>query len=347
MISLDEEIKINEKTAYLLETLKVEAHYNFNNNALSLQNKNLPFLQRIENIVSELGMNISKRLLIKIRLPNKTKKEEIKIEESDKEVNFHIEKSPFDENKVKAVTSQPYKTKYEFKVIAKNNIDKVKIEILSDNIICKGDLECWAYKDIRFPNKKIFRFINKYSKDKNEFSEYLLRENPKMIMSAFSALIDAEGSINWYGLKRVVRVRMRNKKYLKNWSILLYNLGINCKFRQNTDSEYEINISGWEDFNKLEKYGIVFYNSKKLREWKDMMNGFKRKQISRSSYKEFYINKMKECGGKITAEELAKQLNKSKRVINHFFHKLEKDKLISHKPGRKPYLYFISNSSVR
>ena len=55
----------------------------------------------------------------------------------------------------------------------------------------------------------------------------------------------------------------------------------------------------------------------------------------------------KQGGEEITAEELAKQLNKSKRVINHFFHKLEKDKLISHKPGRKPYLYFISNSSVR
>lgn len=55
--------------------------------------------------------------------------------------------------------------------------------------------------------------------------------------------------------------------------------------------DWQITISGWEDFNRLEKYGIVFCNSKKLKERQDMMNGFKRKQISRNSYKEFYIKK--------------------------------------------------------
>ncbi len=346
MISLGKEIELTEKTSYLLEVLKVEGYYNFNNNSLSLQNKNLPFLRRIEEIVTELGMNISKRLLIKIRLPDKTKKEDVKIYEKDKEINFHMEKSPFDENKVKAVTSRAYQNVYNLKVITGGIVKEIEIKILGDEILYKGDLECWAYKDIRFPNKRIFSFIRKYDKNKNDFSEYILREDTKIIMSAFSALIDAEGSINWYGLTRKIRVRMRNKSYLKEWNSLLNKLGIGCRFSKNK-IDWEITISGWEDFNKLDRYGIKFYNSKKLKEWQEMMKGFKRNQISRNSYKEFYINKIKEGRKGITAEQLAKQLNKSKRVINHFLHKLEKDKLIYHKHGKRPYLYFISNSSVR
>ena len=235
MISPNKEIKLNEKTSYLLETLKVEGHYNFSNNSLSLQNKNLPFLNRIEEIISELGMNISRRILIKIKLPDKTKKEDVKIYESNKEIKFHLEKSPFNENKVKAVTSQPYLHKYKIKVIIKNIVNKIEIEVLKDDIVCKGDLKCWTYKDIRFPNKKIFSFIKEYNRNKNEFSKYLLREDLKIIMSALSALIDAEGSINWYGLKRLIRIRMRNKEYLQEWSLLLKRIGIGCKFRKNTN----------------------------------------------------------------------------------------------------------------
>ena len=78
-----------------------------------------------------------------------------------------------------------------------------------------------------------------------------------------------------------------------------------------------------------------------------MMEGFKRNQISRNSYKEFYINNLKELNKKITAKEFSEYINKSQRVSNHYLLKLEKEKLINCDRNNWPYLYFISTSSVR
>lgn len=218
----------------------------------------------------------------------------------------------------------------------------LKIKSSKEDFICEGDLECWAYKDLRFPNKRIFNFISKYSPKKDEFSEYLLKTNSQTIMAALSGLIDSEGSINWYGLKRIIRVRMRNKNYLKNWATLLNNMGIGCKFRKNNELEYEINISGWEDFSKLQKLGLKLYNSKKIRDFENLMNGFKRNQISRNSYKDFYLGKLQEINKTITAEELSRKINKSKRVVSHYLLKLEIEGVIKCNKEKEPYVYFIS-----
>jgi len=340
-------IDINENTAYLLEVLKVESYYNRKNFTLSLQNKDINFLSRIEDIVRALEMNISERLLIKIRLPNETKKEDVKIFCNGKELSFHIEKSPFDEKNVKAVTNQPFKNNYELKINYLNKSYNLNIKIDKKKIICKGPMDCWAYKEIRFPNNRIFEFLERCGGNKNDFSDYLLKVNTSIIMSAFSGLIDAEGSINWYNLTRKVRIRMYNKKYLEKWAQLLTKLKVGCKFRKNKGKEWEINISGWEDFNKLENFGLKFHHSEKIRKWKEMMGGFKRNQISRGSYREFYVRKLKEANKKLTAEEFSKILNKRKRVVSHHLLKLEKEKLISCDRNKWPYLYFISTSSVR
>lgn len=78
-----------------------------------------------------------------------------------------------------------------------------------------------------------------------------------------------------------------------------------------------------------------------------MMQGFKRNQISRNTYKKFYIQKLKEINKKVTSEELAKYVNKSKRVASHYLLKLEKEKVIECDKSQEPYLYFITTSSVR
>ena len=343
-----EKIKINKDTVYLIEALKVEGYWSSNNFTLTIQNKNIPLLNHIEEIIEKLGINVGKRILLKIRLDDNTLKEDIKILFNNEELSFHIEKSPFDKNKVKAVTSLPYKNSYKIILIHNNKKHPINIKYLKNEILCESDLECWVYGDLRFPKKVLLNFLDKYSnKKKLELGNYLIEENKELIASAFSALIDCEGSINYYGLKRIIRVRMRNKIYLEQWSKFLKKIGIGCKFRKNSDKEYEINISGWEDFNKLLKIGIKFYNSKKEKEWEKMMMGFKRNQISRNSYKEFYIKKLKELNKKVTAQEFAKYIRKSKRVSNHYLLKLEKEKLIYCDKSSRPYLYFISTSSVR
>ena len=341
-------ITINKDTVYLIEALKVEGYWSSRNFTLVIQNKNLPLLKHIEEITKNLGVKVGKRTLLKVRLNDNSQKEDIKILFGKKELNFHIEKSPFDENKVKAVISLPYKKNQRILVDYNNKEYPLNIKYLKDKISCKGDLECWAYGDLRFPSRKILEFLDKYAnKKKLEIGNYLSSKNTDLIASAFSALIDCGGSINFYGLKRLIRVRMRNKDYLEQWSKLLTKIMIGCKFRRNNEKEYEINISGWEDFDRLSKIGVRFYNSKKEKEWKEMMIGFKRKQISRGSYKEFYIRELRELNKKITSEEFANHLKKSKRVVNHYLSKLKKDRLVQYDKTHWPHLYFISTSSVR
>ena len=218
----------------------------------------------------------------------------------------------------------------------------LNIKVDKEKITCSSQIDCWAYKEIRFPNNRIFEFLDKFGGDKNSFSDYLLNANTKIIISAFSGLIDAEGSINWYNLTRKIRIRMYNEKYLEKWARLLNILNVGCRFKRNKGKEWEITIYGWEDFNKLENLGLKFYHSKKIREWEEMMNGFKRNQISRGSYKKFYVNKLKELNKKVSSQEFAKYTGKSKRVTSHYLTKLEREKIISCDKSKEPYLYFIS-----
>lgn len=225
----------------------------------------------------------------------------------------------------------------------KNKKIPIKIKCLRDKIICQNKLACWVYKDLRFPTKKLLTFLEKYcGTSKNlQVEGFLFNAKKDFVMSAFSALIDCEGSLDHYGLHRKIRIRMREYNYLKQWSKLLKKHNIGCKLRKNNNKEYEIAIYGWEDFNRLNKGGFRLYHSKKTKKWNEIMKSFKRNQISRDSYKKFYVDKLKEVNKKITSKEFADYLNKSKRVINHYLLKLEKEKLISCDRTHWPYLYFI------
>jgi len=341
--------KLDEKMIYLIETLKVEGYWSSKSFTLTLQNKDIPLLNHIENIVKTLGINISKRLLLKIRLKDNTKKEEIKLIWKNKELNFHIEKSPFDEDKVKAVTSLPYKKNYEIALLYRNKKIPIKIKCLKERIILKSEIDCWVYKDLRFPTRNLLTFFDKYcGGNKNlRVEKYLINADKKLIMAAFSALVDCEGSIDYYNLYRRIRVRMRNEQFLKDWSNLLKKHRIGCKFRKNKNEEWELNITGWEDFDKLERMNFKLHHSKKAEKWKRIMEGFKRNQISRNSYKNFYVNELKKVNKKVTAKEFANYLKKSKRVVNHYLSKLKKEGLIKCDKKSWPHLYFISTSSVR
>ena len=340
--------KLNEDMIYLVETLKVEGYWSKKLFTLTIQNKDIPLLNNIERIVKKLNLKINKRLLLKIRLEDNTKKEELRLIYEDKELNFHIEKSPFNNNKVKAVTSLPYKKYYKIKLIQDRKEIPTIIKINKNGITVKSELDCWVYGDLRFPKKEILDFLEEYCGDKKDFhlEEFLLNSDKKLVMSAFSALIDCEGSINWYGLKRIIRIRMKNRLYLQQWNELLKKYNIYSKIRKNKN-EWELNLAGWQDFDKLDKLGFKLYHSKKSKKWEEMLKGFKRNQIYRNSYKEFYMDKLKEVNKKITSEELSKYLKKSKRVINHYLLKLEKENLINCDRNNWPYLYFITTSSVR
>lgn len=344
-----DDFELNEDMIYLIETLKVEGYWSRKSFTLSLQNKDIHLLNHIEGIVKNLGINISKRLLLKIRLGDNAKKEEVKLIWKNKNLNFHIEKSPFDNNKVKAVTSLPYKKNYELILLYNNKSISINIKLRKDKIILESNLDCWIYTDLRFPTKRMLDFLEDYCGNKKKFhlEEFLLNSNEKLVMSAFSALVDCEGSIDFYRLFRRVRIRMRNKSYLNQWKDLLLKHNIKARLQKNNEKEFELCIEGWQDFNKLNELGFKLYHSKKSEKWGKMLKGFKRNQISRNSYKEFYINKLKEISKKITSKEFAEYIGKSKRTADHYLSKLKREKKIFCDKTSWPHLYFISTSSVR
>jgi len=342
-------LTLDEDMLYLIETLKVEGYWSTKSYTLTLQNKNIPLLNRIEEILKKRGLIVpSKRILLKIKLEDETKKEELKILNEDRELNFHMEISPFDNKKVKAVTSLPYKKEHNLKLIYKNKTYPIKIKWEIDNLSYESELRCFVYGDLRFAKVELLKFLDKYCGNKKYFhvEDFLFDADEKKIASALSALIDCEGTITWYGLKRNIQIRMRNKEYLLQWQKLLKKFNVDCRFSKDKDG-WGIVIEGWQDFDKLQKMGLKLYHSEKAKKFTKIMNGFKRNQISRGSYKEFYINKLREINRKVTIREFSKLISKSYRNTSHHIKKLKKDGLISEDKGQWPYLYFISTSSVR
>jgi DNA-binding transcriptional ArsR family regulator len=342
-------LTLDEDMLYLIETLKVEGYWSTKNYTLTLQNKNIPLLNHIEEVLKNRGLIIpSKRVLLKIQLPDETKKEDVKIVEENKELSFHMEISPFDNKKVKAVTSLPYKKEYQLELIHKNEKIPIKIKWLDKEIIYESKLKCFIYGDLRFAKIELLKFLDKHCGEKKYFhiEEILLNADERKIISALSALIDCEGTITWYGLKRNIQIRMRNKKYLEQWQGLLKKWNIICRFEKDKDG-WGIVLEGWEDFNKLQKMGLKLYHSEKAKKFEEIMLGFKRKQISRGSYKQFYVNKLKEINKKISIKEFSKIIGKSERNTAHHIRKLKKDELVSIDKNQWPHLYFIKTSSVR
>ena len=129
---------------------------------------------------------------------------------------------------------------------------------------------------------------------------------------------------------------MFNHKYLSDWQKVLNNLGVSSRH----DKE-GLTIEGWEDFNKLKKLGLKLFHSKKKKKWHNILNSYKRKQVSRNGALNFYLSKLKEIGKPITAKEFAKMTNKSKRVINHFLKKLAEKNLIKIDKSEIAWKYFV------
>ncbi len=337
------DFKLNNEMIYLIETLKVESYWCKENFTLTLQNKDIQLLDHIEAIVNSLGIRVSKRTLLKIKLKDNTKRNEVNLYINKNKINFHISKSPFDINQVKAVTSLPYKERHTLILETKDKNHKIIIKTSPGKLNVKSDLQCWVYGDLRFPTKKLLDFLQLHLKgNKNiQVEDILFKSPPNIVMSAFSALVDCEGTLNWYGLKRNIQIRMNSKEYLLQWKELLEKFEIGCRFEKN-QSLWGIVISGWEDFDRLERLGFKLIHSKKAEKWKRMMNGYKRRQISRGTFKEFYIKKLKEVNKKVTTKEFAEILNKDKRTINHFLLKLEKEGFVICDRSNWPYLYSIS-----
>lgn len=332
------QFNLTPELIYVIEALKVEGWWSVKSRALSIQNKNLPFLKRIELIIKSLGLNVYKRVLLKIKIDDDINKKDIDFISKNKRLSFHLERSPFD-GSIRIVTSLPYKRKYNLVLKVAGKSLNIKVLEGKEEIKVKG-AKGWAYLDLRFPIKRFLTFLEEYTggRKKLRIEPFLFKSSKKFVASAFSALIDAEGNLAYYGFFRKLSIRMRDFNYLKNWTALLSKFGINCSLSSN-EIETRLTIEGWEDFNNLNNLGLMLYHSKKAEMWDKILGSYKRKQVSRSTARQFYTNKLKEINKYVTAEELSNMLEKSKRVVSHYLTILDREKRINVDKSKMPYLY--------
>lgn len=320
--------KITPEIVYLIETLRTDGYYSLKNREAEIQNKNLPFLIYIENTLKQNKINYGKRLLIKVKI-SEFERDDVKLLQNEKEIRFHIEKSPFDGSR-KVVFNLPFKSQ-NLDIKIKESTFPLSVIIGNEEVITKCEFLSFGYTEIRFHNIKFLRFLDSLKEIKIK--------NIEFIMSAFSALIDAEGMLEYRGLYRKIRIRMKDKDYLENWKAILKSFDIKSNFGKDEKGLYKLEIYGWEDFDKLVKMGLKFHHSKKIRKFDIIMNSFKRNQVSRNTGKEFYLKKLKEINRPIAAVELSKTINKNKRTVNHYLLLLERSGKLNVDKNKVPYVY--------
>lgn len=333
--------ELTPELIYLIETLKIEGYWSVKHRDCTIQNKDLEFLRKIEDILNKYKIKLSKQIYVKIKLPDsEIPKNTIVVKKGGKELTFHIEKSPFDGSK-KVSFKLPYSKRQEIKLFI--GIREYSIIIKESKYLFKiaSKLKSFAYLEIRFYYLKFIKALNDYvisNKSKElRIEKTLFNLSPIFIVSALSALIDTEGTLDYYKHTRRIKIRMNNENYLKDWKVLLKKIGIDSHVGPDGKLK-KLTISGWQDFNKLDSMGLKLFHSKKRNKWKGILSTYKRHQISRNSYYNYYIRELKE-NGPIPASDLAKKLSKSKRVINHYLTKLDRKNLIKVDKSRVRYIY--------
>lgn len=321
-------LKPTPELIYLIEAMKTDGYWSIERREGSIQNKNLPFLAHIEDILKKHKINYQKRLLVKVKIQN-FQREKVFVFQNKKEIKYHMEKSLFDNSK-KIVFNLPFAS-HDLDIEVDGSLYPLFVTIGKEEVETTCTLLSFAYTEIRFYNLNFLKFI-----DKNADIEL---KDTTPIMSAFSALVDAEGMIIHKGAYRKINVRMIDREYLDKWSMILKQLDIGSNFGRKEKHLYVLEIFGWEDFDRLIKLGFKLIHSKKSEKFNKIMTSYVRFQISHGEAKTFYLNKLKEIGMPVTARELSTITNKGKRVVNHYLVKLETEEKLNVDKSRVVYYY--------
>ena len=323
--------------------MKVEGYWSLKNREASIQNKNIPFLNRLEEILRNNKINVIRRLLIKIKVPNSLSMNDIKTLKGFKEIKFHFEISPFDKSH-KIVFNLPVKNE-KLIIKLKNVVFPLHILLTKEEVLTKCILSSFGYLELRFWNIKFLRFLEQVS-GKNNGKLRLTSKinlNNNFIISAFSALVDSEGSINFYGHTRRLRIRIKDKEYLEKWKYLLRGINIHSSITKDGNL-FALTITGLEDFEKLIRANFELFQSERNRKFLNIIESYVRRQISRNAAKKYYLDKLKEERRPMTIKELSSILKKNRRTIHHYLKLLENDNKVTVDKTKKNYLYSVNNS---
>lgn len=334
-------LRYTGQLASLIEALKVEGYWK--NGYGSICNSNKPLIDYIQRLLENLGIHVTRSLVLKVKVDPNTEKNEIEVLKNSKPVKFHIQKSQFNKTRVIVFRAHEVAEKYFLKV--KGCSHDLSIKIHDAHIEADCELPTFVYVNLGFRSLTFFSLLKDIIGENGGKKSHTIRLNtllkkspPSVIMAAFSMVVDCEGSVNYYKLSRKIRIRMANRQYLRDWLNLLNHLRI----RANVCKDgvlYALCIEGAEDFKKLVSYGFNLHHSAKITKFQRVLRSYKRFQISRNSALTFYSQKLRKVGHPVTARELAFATGKSKRVVSHYLKRLEDKNLVKVDKTSLPYLY--------
>jgi len=334
--------RYNGELASLVEALKVEGYWR-NDGYGSICNANKPLIDHVQRLLENLGIQVTRSLALKVKVDPNTEEDEVEVFRDGKSVKFYIQKSPFNKTKFIVFRAHEPAEKYFLKVRKCSCDLSVKVQDVCIETDC--ELPTFVYINLQFRSLTFSSLLKDALGENGGNKSHTIRLNvflekspPNVIMTAFSMLVDCEGSINYYKLFRRIKIRMTNRQYLMDWLKLLNRLGIHATIYKD-GVLHALNIEGAEDFRKLVGHGFKLHHSVKRTKFQNMLCNYKRFQISRNSALAFYPQELRKIGRPTSAQELALIIGKSKRVVNHYLKILDDKNLVTVDKTRFPYLY--------
>jgi hypothetical protein len=330
------------RLASLVEALKVEGYWK--DGFGSICNSNKPLIDYIQRLLQDLSIHVTRSLIVRVKIGFEVERNKVKVFKDGKPVKFHIQNHQIGDTKVRRIAFRaPYATA-EYTLKIGEGVHGLFINIRGTHVQVQCRLPAFVYINLQFRSLTFSRLLRDVLGEKGgkksrtiRLNELLEKSPPDVVMAAFSMVIDCEGSIDCNGLKRRIRIRMTNRRYLEDWLNVLNSLGIHASLFK--DGLYGLCITGIEDFGKMMGYGFELHHSVKRAKFQKLLNSYKRFQVSRNSALNFYQEQLKKVGHPITAQGLASIVGKSKRVVSQYLKKLSDKGLIFIEKSSMPYLY--------
>jgi len=209
---------------------------------------------------------------------------------------------------------------------------------------CFGTIDLYERQtnvsNVRIPCFIGKRLYTKFELDKDKVPKQI-KEAPEDIKGAYlQAVFDDEGSI--HKTHGQIRIKMKPKSYIEDIQKLIWELGIQTSSvieeldKRSGRKYYFFLVSGFYNLKKFsEKIG--FFHPKKKERLIQHLNNVK---ILNYGYKaqELVLDVLRKYGP-LTAEEIAKKLNRGKRIIQIHLNNLKKQSLVSYEKVKRRFVY--------
>ncbi len=324
--------------AQFIEILKVEGYWNCKGN-IAIQNKSTELTKYFESLIKGFGINYSKSILIKIKTPKLwNNKKQIFVFEGNTKRAFHFGRNGFTQ-KFDSIVFETKNTDKKFNIQYKN---EYFLFYLQDGQIDTPKIK--SYFVLKASNKSFTQFMKLILNEENSthklrINNYLKASTPKIIAKVFGSVIDCDGSIIYYGLKREINLQQSSLNYIKDWNKLLNSININSNISKK-GKLYKLTITCNQNFKKLNQFGFELHHKIKKTRFQHILNNYKKHQLERNTALNYYKQLVKN-NPQTTALNISIISNKNKRVVSHYLKKLFKLGEINRiKITKQKYIYY-------